>query len=161
MECQDFRAVSHAYALGALQVEEARQCEAHLADPGPHESCAETLAKARGTVAWLGGSLVPVHPGEHVWRHVSVRLGIRDEGRQPMRRREQAAWALALLATVAVAVLWPQLLDLRDEAANRRSMVTELRAQLAETRQGLAQKQKSGAARREVTASERASAPAP
>lgn len=132
MECRDFHALSHAYALGALQAEEARTCEAHLADPGPHEACAETLARSRATVAWLGEALVPVHPGEHVWRHVTLRLGIRDEGRQPMRRREQAAWAVAVAALATCAVIWPQLRQLREDVADRRGAVADLRVQLAQ-----------------------------
>jgi hypothetical protein len=138
MECRDFHALSHAYALGSLQAEEARHCEAHLADPGPHDACAETLARSRATVAWLGEALVPVHPGEHVWRHVTLRLGIRDEGRQPMRRREQAAWAVALLALAASGVLWPQVRQLREEVADRRGAVADLKVQLNQARQGRA-----------------------
>lgn len=135
MECQDFHAFSHAYALGALRLEEERQCEAHLAEPGPHEACAEALEKAHRTVAWLGEALVPVHPGEHVWRHVSVRLGIHDEGRQPMRRREQVAWALALAALLTAAFLWPQVRDLQDDVANRRAGAAALRGELVQARQ--------------------------
>ena len=57
MKCSEFKENVAAFALDALTENERRACEAHLAEPGPHEGCESELRQAYETTALIGASL--------------------------------------------------------------------------------------------------------
>jgi anti-sigma-K factor RskA len=64
-----------AYALGALEPDQARAMAAHLAEAGGHPECEAALRRAQATVAALASGLPPVEPPARVWRALAGSLG--------------------------------------------------------------------------------------
>jgi anti-sigma-K factor RskA len=128
--CGEFREVAAAYALGALDRDELREAEAHLAGAGPHEGCLEALEQARATATALAAALPAIRPPLAVWRAIEARLG-----REPSRPRRSllgpGGWA-ALAAAAAIAVLW---VGERSAASRREAELSALRAETAIQRQ--------------------------
>jgi anti-sigma-K factor RskA len=130
--CAEFKASVHAYALGALDPQERDACAAHLASAGPHEGCAEALARAEELVSELGWSLPVERPSPAVWTGIERRLGLdtgfgRGGGRG-RRWREGFAWAA--LAAAVVALIWMSRRDgeLELEADRARQVSAEAEA---------------------------------
>lgn len=59
MTCREFQEAASAWALGALDVDEATACEAHLREPR-HDGCADALARAAASVAAMDAALPPL-----------------------------------------------------------------------------------------------------
>jgi anti-sigma-K factor RskA len=99
--CAEFRELAAAYALGALDPDEQKAAEQHLA-AADHEGCREALERARAAADALGDSVAPVRPPASVWQGIQDRLG--DEGVPAARRPPtRTAWVVASLAAVAAA----------------------------------------------------------
>lgn len=75
MKCSEFKENVAAFALDALTPEERRDCEAHLAESGPHEGCEDELRRAYETTALIGAALPEERPGSHVWGEIEAQLG--------------------------------------------------------------------------------------
>jgi len=133
VNCAAFKDSVAAYALGALDADERRACDAHLAEPIAHAGCREALAEAFESAAALGAALPPAAaPGEHVWRAIEREIAASAppteraaaprapavppptprSGARPTPakrgqggRRELLGWALAVAAGVLAFVL--------------------------------------------------------
>src|SRR5271170_8089777 len=77
------------YALGALEGEEKRAIESHLAGCGP---CAQKLAEAQGRIALLALAAPPVAPSAAVKQRLldQVRADIRADAHADARRAAPA-----------------------------------------------------------------------
>src|SRR5216683_1704526 len=75
-------ALAAALALDALDPDERAMARAHLAEPIPHEGCAEALGRAEAAARLLSGALTPTHPPDRVWRWIEARIS----ARAPRRR---------------------------------------------------------------------------
>jgi anti-sigma-K factor RskA len=128
VSCAAFKDSVAAYALGALEADERRACDAHLAEPIAHDGCREALADALESAAALGAALPPMPPGDGVWRAIEREIGAAPAApagaatsralppasppasrpaSAPRRgaRRELVAWTLAVAASVLAFVL--------------------------------------------------------
>jgi anti-sigma-K factor RskA len=96
-----------AYALGALEPDQALAMAAHLAEGGTHPECEAALRRAQETVAALASDLPPVVPPARVWQAIASSIGAR-EGATPRerRRRPVPGWVYGL-AAAAVLLLVP------------------------------------------------------
>lgn len=100
MNCDDFKSQLHAYALAALEADEARAMGEHLASPGPHEGCRHAFEEARATVLALGVAVSPAAAGASMWSAIEKRVAPpRASVLAFPRAREAAAW-IALAAAV-------------------------------------------------------------
>lgn len=126
-----------AYALGALDGEELRELEAHLATGC--DRCAGMLTGWEGDLAALAAEAPAVEPSEVTRQRLMRKVAEEAPTRSPVvardrsrPRRALAGWALAAsLAAVALSLgaLWSQLRtseDLRTDLADRTSMEREL-----------------------------------
>jgi anti-sigma-K factor RskA len=95
--CDEFQDQAAAYALGALESEEARACDRHLGERSHQRDCDRVARRMRATVVALADSLPSVRPSPGVWRAIEARLGLAA----PTRR----ALPLALAAGVALAAI--------------------------------------------------------
>jgi anti-sigma-K factor RskA len=119
MTCAEFHELAAGYALGALDPEEQRLCELHLA-ASEHDGCQEKLAEARRTVAALGDSIAPVRPREAIWKQIESGLAPAERPAAGGRGARVTAWVLALAAAGALAWgirEWRKGADLRDRMA--------------------------------------------
>jgi hypothetical protein len=74
MDCGEFKELSSAWALGALDEAEDAACAAHLASPVPHEGCEDSHREARTLTARLA-SAVPEHPvAARVWSAIEQQV---------------------------------------------------------------------------------------
>jgi anti-sigma-K factor RskA len=123
-----------AYALGALDGEELRELEAHLA-AGCAE-CRRQLALWQGDLEELAASVPPLEPSPETRRRTLRLAGAGAEApvlpfpAPAPRPRRWLAWAAVLLLAVAGWSLWQQV-RLRAEAASLRSQVAALDRRLA------------------------------
>jgi anti-sigma-K factor RskA len=134
VNCEEVREAAGAYALGALEPDEARELERHLADSGPHQGCREAVERARATALSLaaGATAPPVRPSPGLWRAIEARTG---EGTEVGARRW--AWGAAAAAAVAVIVAGSAYVELRRERVAAEAAARErdvARADLAELR---------------------------
>lgn len=136
MTCAEFLEGVALYAMGALTADEARELEAHVKRSGPHDGCAEALAKARADVASLDAAL-PLPPGE-VWSRIdgaiaaappaSAAAAQTPEAKIIPLRPSRAPWIVAAVAVAAAAALIPWGFGLRgerDEAVARAHMAED------------------------------------
>ena len=151
MTHQEFLEQVDAYALGALEPEEARALEQHLESEGPHPLCEAALARARETLATLATDLEPVSPPPRVWEAVSRAIATGQEpalrtpelpptpaaASESIRRlRPIPPWTYAL-AAAAVVVLVLAGINVREahrSATKASTAAAECRKELAETR---------------------------
>jgi len=130
MTCAEFKNSVHAFVLDALDADERRACEAHLASAGPHDGCRAELARAREVAALLAMSVAPVEPRPEVWRAIAAKIGAaedrgegegrgarsrataerassaaRDPGRRPGRAGRGRSWREAAAWTAAAAAV--------------------------------------------------------
>jgi anti-sigma-K factor RskA len=88
-----------AYALAALEPDEARAVAAHVRDAGPHPECEAALRRAERTVAELSSEVAPVTPPARVWSSIAASIAPQQKGpRTPGWAYGFAAAALLLLA---------------------------------------------------------------
>ena len=88
-----------AYALGALEPDQARAMAAHLAEGGTHPECEAALRRAQETVAALASDLPPVEPPARVWRAIASSIGAQEEATpRERRRRPVPGWVYGLAA---------------------------------------------------------------
>jgi hypothetical protein len=122
MDCRSFKELVPALALDALDEAERAACAAHLAEHGPHSSCAEAVSDARALAARLARALPERKVDRRVWRAIEDRAqaelaarraeeggstdahGHADDaeadgknGDRPPRRREPAGWGVAVI----------------------------------------------------------------
>jgi anti-sigma-K factor RskA len=105
MNCKEFCEQAAAWALGALDDEEARAMDGHLRRPEPHEGCEEAYRRALATTA----ALVHAIPSEPVpmqaWDRIAPLLRPRGTSGSRARKavgftvRETVAWAAAAAAS--------------------------------------------------------------
>src|SRR5476651_1066739 len=102
MTCAEFLELADACAISALEPDEQKAAEAHLAQAG-HQGCPEALARARRGWDALATSLEPVPPHARVWAGIEARIG----GRPAVapRSRSIVPWGVAIAAAVLLAVL--------------------------------------------------------
>ena len=127
MTCAEFKELAAALALDALDPDERARARAHLAEPIPHEGCAEALGRAEQAARLLPGALIDRPPPDRVWRWIEARLS----ARAPRRRwATVAGWAVAAAACVAALLLAGRSARLRKEldAARGQTATTEARA---------------------------------
>jgi hypothetical protein len=98
MDCEEFRELAPAFALGALEEPERADCAAHLAgDRRRHQGCAEALAEAQAVAAQLASLLPRWRPRSRVWE--AIQLGVMQTGRMPRAQRrvwrELSGWFVA------------------------------------------------------------------
>ena len=127
MTCSEFKELTSALALDALDPDDRAMARAHLAESITHEGCAEALARAEAVARLLSGALIDTHLPERVWRRIETRLF----DRAPRRRWATAAgWAVAAAACVAALLLAGRSARLRKEldAARGQTATTEARA---------------------------------
>lgn len=141
MNCAQLKEHAAAYALGALEPDERRACDRHLAEEIAHEGCHEALAAAHESAALLAAALPPLEPGEHVWRAIEQQIGAgssaepgrtgggvasrRPGARRGGGRREALAWTLAVAAGVLAFVLG---MEYRASERRRAALDAELAA---------------------------------
>ena len=88
-----------AYALGALEPDQARAMAAHLAEGGPHPECEAALRRAQETVAALASDLPPVVPPARVWQAIAGSIGpAAGPTTRERRRRPLPGWVYGLAA---------------------------------------------------------------
>ena len=109
MDCPTFKELVPALALDALEETERAACAAHLAEPGPHDGCAEAASDARALAARLARALPERPVDARVWRAIEVRAQAEqaarradatdndEDDRPPPRRREPAGWGVAVI----------------------------------------------------------------
>jgi hypothetical protein len=95
----DFLEQVDAYALGAVEPDEARALADHLRDEGPHPDCEAALARASQTAAALAGDLTPVPLPPRVWSAIA-----RATAPTPLPRRRIPWWTYGVAA--AAVALW-------------------------------------------------------
>jgi anti-sigma-K factor RskA len=128
------------YALGALEGEERREVELHLASCA---DCTGTLAETRGVLALLSFTVPPAVPPDRVKQQLFER--IRRESVAPAPKKQSLRpntemrsiswwnriWAPAAVAFAALAVfLWVSNNRLADEIVSLRKAAIEQKAQL-------------------------------
>ena len=77
MTCAEFKELAAALALDALEPDERAMARAHLAEPIPHEGCAESLGRAEAAARLLPGALSDKPPRDRVWRWIEARFAWR------------------------------------------------------------------------------------
>jgi anti-sigma-K factor RskA len=149
---QEFLDQVDAYVLGALEPEEARALEQHLASEGPHPLCEAALARSRETVATLAADLQPVSPPPRVWEAISRDLAGGQEPAPPRtsdlpsipaaasesirRLRPIPPWTYAIAAAAAVVLVLAgiNVREAHRATAEASAAAAECRKELAETR---------------------------
>lgn len=116
MTCAELIEQAEALALGALEPEEQRACEEHLAQAIAHEGCREAVERARETVGAMSAMLDPVSAPPALWRRIEQQL---RPGSRTRALREWTAWGLAAAALLALVVLG-------GRVASQRARATEL-----------------------------------
>lgn len=128
-----------AYALGALDGDEQREMEEHIAAGCPE--CPQQIRLWQGDLEELAASVEPVQPSD-VTRHRILSLAGKSSAGVPAQSPRSPAWlalAAAILLTVAVWGVWQQARlrteaeDLRAERARLAEQVAALDRRLAET----------------------------
>jgi len=130
---QEFLEQVDAYALGALDPEESRAVEAHLAAEGPHPECEAALARARNAVAALASDLRPVIPPPRVWDAIARSIG----AAQVTPARRVPGWAMGLAAAAVLALLLgggAQIREARRSAMQANAAAAECARDLADAR---------------------------
>jgi len=124
--CAEFKELVAALALDALDPDERARARAHLAEPIPHEGCAEALGRAERVARLLPGALIDRPPPDRVWRWIEARVS----SRAPRRRWAVAGWAVAAAACAAALLLAGRSARLRNEldAARGQTATVEARA---------------------------------
>jgi hypothetical protein len=120
MTCAEFKEPAAAWALGALDRDEAAACDAHLAEPS-HDGCAEALADARRAVDAMGASQPPVPPSDLVWARVARAIADRP-ARRAARGWAVVPWAAAAAAVALLIWQWRARVELREERDVYRSI---------------------------------------
>lgn len=134
------------YALGALEGDEKRAIESHVATC---ESCAHRLAEARGRIALLALAAPPAAPSSAVKARLMSRIrteGHGETGAFPSRAPESRGgffgrWWAAVLVPVGVAlliaaiVLWNQNRRMDQQLAALRSDMQQQQRELQEARE--------------------------
>jgi len=151
---QEFLDQVDAYALGALEPEEARALEVHLAAEGPHPLCEAALARAREAVATLATDVTPVAPPPRIWEAVALSISrpAPPAPREPARptpvqptttRRRVPAWAygVAAAAVLALVVSGVNLREATRSAAQASATAAECARELADARIDLLRKE--------------------
>ena len=126
MTCSEFKELTSALALDALDPDDRTMARAHLAESITHEGCAEALARAEAVARLLSGALIDTHLQERVWRRIETRLF----DRASRRRWAIAGWAVAAAACVTAVILAGRGTRLRSErdAARAQASAAQVRA---------------------------------
>lgn len=104
MTCAEFQELAGAYALGALDPDEQRAADEHLA-LAKHTGCPEALRRAMGAAEMLGRSLLPQRPDEKVWQAIEQQLDLARGPARASSRREWLAWSAAAAAVLGLVLL--------------------------------------------------------
>jgi anti-sigma-K factor RskA len=92
-----------AYALGALEPDQARAMDAHLAEAGAHPECEAALRLALEAVGAFATDIPPVEPPARVWRNISASIGgATGSARRP---RPLPGWAYGLAAAALLLIV--------------------------------------------------------
>jgi anti-sigma-K factor RskA len=123
-----------AYALGALEPDEARALAAHLRDEGPHSECEAALARAQGVVTTLVSDLTPIEPPPRVWKAIERTIA-------PRARAPAWAWGLAGAAALLLVVGGVAVRDVQRNAEQARFLAAQCARELADARVDLLRKE--------------------
>ena len=155
MTHQEFLDQVDAYALGALEPEEAGALQAHLDREGPHPLCEAALARARETIATLATDLKPVTPPPRVWDAVARAISQPSEpasrepvkppsgdapkppAREPARQSRRAptwAYAMAVAAVLVLALSGIGVREARRSVLQATNRTAQCAKELAELR---------------------------
>jgi anti-sigma-K factor RskA len=126
-----------AYALGALEPEEARALAAHLRDEGPHPECEAALERAQSVVTTLVSDLTPIEPPARVWKAIERTIAPRASLRAPAWGWGLAAAAAALLLVVGGVTVR----GVRRNAEQAQALAAQCARDLAEARVDLLRKE--------------------
>ena len=92
-----------AHALGALEPDQARAMDAHLAEAGAHPECEAALRRALEAVGAFATDIPPVEPPARVWRNISASIGgATGSARRP---RRLPGWAYGLAAAALLLIV--------------------------------------------------------
>jgi hypothetical protein len=89
MDCAEFKELTPAFALGALEESDRAACAAHLVGGGTHDGCTEALGEAQAVAALLASLLPPRQPSSRVWD--AIEAGIAARTRAPEEARPAPA----------------------------------------------------------------------
>ncbi|MET0343361.1 MAG: anti-sigma factor [Polyangiales bacterium] len=131
MKCSEFHEQAAAYALDALDDDEARACAVHLAEEGPHEECVWLVARYAGVVARLAESLADEPVAPSVWHAIAARIG----ASAPRRLLQRTTTVIALAAAAAALLV---ALSTRHDAQVARRRLAETNSQLTSSGGALA-----------------------
>jgi anti-sigma-K factor RskA len=113
MTCAEFKDQVALYAAGALDAAERAAMELHLAEAGPHQGCAEALARANRAAVSLGRALPPLPVDERVWKNIEAQVGTASPRGKPP---EWLGWLAAAAAIIAVVILARDRANLSSQA---------------------------------------------
>jgi anti-sigma-K factor RskA len=133
-----------AYALGALEPDQARAMAAHLSDAGGHPECEAALRRAQETVAALAGALPPVEPPARVWRSIAASIDgapAAHAPRRPARRMPRWAYGLAAAALLLIVLGSIRLRAVTAAEELARSQAAQCAQELADSRLDLLKKE--------------------
>src|SRR5262245_20983533 len=113
MTCNEFKELAAAFAIGALDDDEANACEGHL-QAEAHDGCENALRQAQHATAALGASLDPVPVPRAVWQRIEEEISaatvVADSSPAVAPPRRTSRWgqvvSIGLLAAAAVALLF-------------------------------------------------------
>lgn len=133
----EWLARAETYALGALDGEELRQFEAHLASGCP--SCERHITETRETLTLLPRSLEPIDPPPGVRARLLNQI-VAERARPGGRRQGPLWWGMGVGAAVAAGLLialgW-NLSATRQEMERLQARVAALRAEVAQKEETL------------------------
>jgi len=141
---QEFLEQVDAYALGALEPEEARALDRHLDQEGPHPECEAALVRARDTVAALASDLTPVVPPARVWEGIARSIAQPPRDARPLpARRPIPAWTygVAAAAVFALVVSGISVREASRSVARASASAAECARELADARIDLLRKE--------------------
>ncbi len=133
LTCAECQELIGAYALGALDDDEAKRVRAHLSEgaaTAEHRACLEELAAAKVVAGRLTEELLPVRPAASLWSRIEAEVRATRSAATATTQSSSGPWRLVALA-LAVAVIVLLVLGL---SGRTRLQTSETEVALAATR---------------------------
>jgi anti-sigma-K factor RskA len=131
MTCAEFKENAWGYAIGALEADEVRAFEGHLASSPVHEGCREELEKAIRLSSSLASAVTPVRPPKEAWARIEEQISAAPL--EPSRRRapqRRAPWLVAIAAGVVAVVAGGIAIRFAERAERSERAVASARAEI-------------------------------